>query len=140
MGHPIFVYRIASLGPLAKEIVAHGQNGKGYQKMCVGLFCFSFLHKRISRSRATLTEFVTLFHLPLCTYLPRPTDHIPISSTTSIVDLGSVSLSLLWQLRSHFQEASEMSTENYPELISRLAVVNAPSFFYIIWNWLKVSK
>jgi len=116
---PIFVYRIASLGPWVKEILAHGQSEKGYQNI------------------AALTEFMTLFHLPLCTHLPHSTQPIPISSTTSIVDLESASLGLLWQLRSHFQEASRMSTDNYPETISRLAIVNAPSFFYIIWNWLK---
>ena len=140
MGLPVFVYRIASLGPLAKEIVAHGQNGNGYQKMCVRIVLLLVSQTNYSRPSAALTEFMTLFHLPLCTYLPRPMDHIPISSTTSIVDLESVSLGLLWQLRSHFQEASQLSTDNYPETISRLAVVNAPSFFHIIWNWLKVSK
>jgi hypothetical protein len=83
---------------------------------------------------------MTLFHLPLCMHLPHPpTSHIPISSTTSIVDLESASLSLMWHLRAHFQEASQLSTANYPETIARVAIVNAPPFFYIIWNWLKAS-
>lgn len=126
--------------PLVKDILAHGQSEKGHLGVYVLLFLISYSEMNSPLCSAALTEFMTLFHLPLCTHLPHSAQHIPISSTVSIVDMESASLGLLWQLRSHFQEASQMNTNNYPETISRLAIVNAPSFFYIIWSWLKVSR
>ena len=83
---------------------------------------------------------MTRFTFPLCSHLPHATSPTPISSTTSIIDLGEVSLSSLWQLRHHLQEASSMSTANYPETIHHVAIVNSPSFFPTIWRWIKVGK
>ena len=62
----------------------------------------------------------------------------PVSSCTTIIDLDAVSLNLLWNLRSHLQEASTLATANYPETLSTIAVVNSPSFFPTVWGWIKV--
>ena len=81
---------------------------------------------------------MTRFVLPLCTYLPHESSPTPISSITTIIDLENASLRQMWNLRGHLQEASELATANYPETINTIAVVNSPSFFPVIWNWLKV--
>ena len=87
-----------------------------------------------------LYEYMTRFTFPLCTHLPHVTSPTPISSTTSIIDLGDVSLSSLWQLRHHLQEASSLSTANYPETLHHVAIVNSPSFFPTIWRWIRVGS
>ncbi|KAF9523923.1 CRAL/TRIO domain-containing protein [Crepidotus variabilis] len=118
LGIPIFVYRLASLEPLSKEIFSTPAETR---------------YIRI----AALSEHVRHFFLPLCTYLPHSSEPTPISSSISIIDLGNASFSLLWKLRSHMQEASTLTTANYPETIHTIAVVNSPSFFPTIWNWIK---
>lgn len=83
---------------------------------------------------------MTRFTFPLCSHLPHSTSPTPISSTTSIIDLGEASFSSLWRLRNHLQEASTLSTANYPETLHHIAIVNSPSFFPTIWRWIKVRN
>ena len=85
------------------------------------------------------------FTLPLCSALPHsplltspPTPPLPITATTSIIDLGGVTLGMMWSLRRHLQQASELATAYYPETLHTIAVVNAPSFFPTVWSWIKV--
>ena len=83
---------------------------------------------------------MTLFTFPLCTSLPHPSisTSTPISSTTSIIDLSTISFSSIWKLRHHLQEASRLATANYPETLGMVVVVNSPSYFPTIWGWIKV--
>jgi len=83
---------------------------------------------------------MTRFTFPLCSHLPHATSPTPISSTTTIIDLEHVSFSSMWRLRHHLQEASRLSTANYPETLHSIAIVNSPSFFPTIWNWIKVGR
>src|SRR5712671_4854205 len=91
------------------------------------------------------------FILPFCSALPHPSPPpssstessstlplTPITSTTSIIDLGGVSLGLMWSLRRHLQQASELATAHYPETLHRIAIINAPAFFPTVWSWIKV--
>lgn len=115
-GLPVYVYRLASLdAPLRKELESVPSDRR-YQRIVV------------------LYEAMTRFVLPLCSHLAAPT---PVSSVTTIIDLEQVSLSVMWSLRSHLQVASTMATANYPETLSTIAIVNSPSFFPTIWNWIK---
>ncbi|KAG2144171.1 CRAL/TRIO domain-containing protein [Suillus bovinus] len=115
-GLPVYVYRLASLdAPLRKELESVPSDRR-YQRIVV------------------LYEAMTRFVLPLCCHLAAPT---PVSSVTTIIDLEQVSLSAMWSLRSHLQVASTMATANYPETLGTIAIVNSPSFFPTIWNWIK---
>lgn len=87
-----------------------------------------------------LYEFMARFCFPLCSALPHPSNSTPISCTTSIIDLGGVSLTAMWRLRNHLQDASRLATANYPETLGAIAVVNAPSFFPTVWGWIKVRS
>ena len=107
-------------------------------------------------NRVALHELMLRFSLPFCSALPRPSPPAsstsseptpaqpqpppPITASTSIIDLGGVSLSLMWSLRRHLQQASELATAHYPETIHQIAVVNAPAFFPTIWSWIKVRR
>lgn len=115
-GLPVYVYRLASLdAPLRKELESAPPERR-YQRI------------------VALYEAMTRFVLPLCSHLAAPT---PVSSVTTIIDLEQVSLSAMWSLRSHLQVASTMATANYPETLSTITIVNSPSFFPTIWNWIK---
>jgi hypothetical protein len=115
-GLPVYVYRLASLdAPLRKDLESVPSERR-YQRI------------------VALYEVMTRFVLPLCSHLAAP---IPVSSVTTIIDLERVSLSAMWSLRSHLQVASTMATANYPETLNTIAIVNSPSFFPTIWNWIK---
>ncbi|KAH9973921.1 CRAL/TRIO domain-containing protein [Russula compacta] len=129
-GIPLYIFRLASLtGPLQKELSAVSEE------------------RRLQRIIA-LWEFMSRFILPFCSALPRPSPTSssppplsgppsPITATTSIIDLGGVSLGLMWSLRHHLQQASELATAHYPETLHRIAIVNAPAFFPTVWSWIK---
>ncbi|EKM79113.1 hypothetical protein AGABI1DRAFT_106707 [Agaricus bisporus var. burnettii JB137-S8] len=117
-GLPLYVYRLAALEPLEKELFAVPPDRR-YQCLIV------------------LYEFMARFCFPLCSALPHPSSSTPISCTTSIIDLGGVSLTAMWRLRNHLQDASRLATANYPETLGAIAVVNAPSFFPTVWGWIK---
>ncbi|KAH9480189.1 Sec14 cytosolic factor [Psilocybe cubensis] len=118
LGLPLYVYRLASLEPFQQELDALPAKTR-YERIII------------------LYEFMTRFTFPLCTHLPRATAPIPVSSTTTIIDLDNVSFGSMWRLRTHLQEASRLSTSNYPETLHHIAIVNSPSFFPTIWNWIK---
>lgn len=117
-GLPVYVFRLASLdSSLRKELDALSSERR-YQRIIV------------------LHEMMTRFSLPLCNHLPHepPT---PVSSVTTIVDLENVSLSAMWALRSHLQQASTMGTAHYPETLDTTVIVNSPAFFPTVWSWIK---
>ncbi|KDR82392.1 hypothetical protein GALMADRAFT_237674 [Galerina marginata CBS 339.88] len=118
LGLPLYVYRLASLETIQHELDAVPAETR-YNRIVV------------------LYELMTRFTFPLCSNLPRATAPIPVTSTTTIIDLESVSFSSMWKLRHHLQEASRLSTANYPETLHHIAIINSPSFFPTIWNWIK---
>ncbi|KAJ3516962.1 hypothetical protein NLJ89_g796 [Agrocybe chaxingu] len=120
LGIPLFVYRLASLEAIQHELDAISAQSR-YHRIVV------------------LYEWLIQFTFPLCSHIPRSVAPTPISSTTTIIDLENVSFGSLWRLRSHLQEASKLSTANYPETLHAIAIVNSPSFFPTIWNWIKAS-
>ncbi|KAF9479930.1 CRAL/TRIO domain-containing protein [Pholiota conissans] len=118
LGVPLFVYRLASLEPIQHELDAIPAQTR--------------YHRIVA-----LYEFMTRFTFPLCSHIPHAAAPTPISSTMTIIDLEKVSFGSMWRLRHHLQEASRLSTANYPETLHAIAVVNSPSFFPTIWNWIK---
>ncbi|KAH9923583.1 CRAL/TRIO domain-containing protein [Amylocystis lapponica] len=117
-GLPLYVYRLASLGPIQKELNAVPPERR-YQRI------------------VALYETMTCFILKLCSNLPRANAPTPVSSVTTIIDLEHVSIGTMWSLRGHLQEASTLATANYPETLATIAVVNSPSFFPTVWGWIK---
>ncbi|KAF9026093.1 CRAL/TRIO domain-containing protein [Hymenopellis radicata] len=115
-GKPLYVYHIASVRPLYDELHAVAPPRR---------------YERI----VSLYESMVNLVMPLCTHV-HPAGET-ISSSTTIIDLSSLTLGSLISLRSHLQEASKLATANYPETLHRIAVVNAPSFFPVIWGWIK---
>lgn len=104
-------------------------------------FPFPSFHSgaKTSLCSVALYEFMLRFAFPLCSHLPHPSPTTPISSAVSIIDLKDVSLGSIWSLRSHLQEASRLGTDNYPETLGTIVVVNSPAFFPTVWGWVKVG-
>ncbi|KDQ20994.1 hypothetical protein BOTBODRAFT_142375 [Botryobasidium botryosum FD-172 SS1] len=119
-GRPLSVYRIASLTPEVQKQLFATPPERRYQRIIV------------------LNEFMLKCVYPLCTIAPHEAGpSTPISSVCSIIDLDGVSFSHMWNLKTHLQQASELSTANYPETLDQTFVVNAPGFFSTIWGWIK---
>ncbi|KAG6826635.1 hypothetical protein H0H92_015052 [Tricholoma furcatifolium] len=117
-GIPLYVYRLASLAPLQKELDEVAPQRR-YQRIIA------------------LYECMVRFAFPLCSSLPHPSPSTPITSATSIIDLEHVAIGSMWHLRSHLAEASRLATANYPETLNTIVIVNSPSFFSTIWGWIK---
>ncbi|KAJ7457659.1 CRAL/TRIO domain-containing protein [Mycena galericulata] len=118
-GMPIYVYRLAALDSGIQKELGAVPAERRYQRIIV------------------LYESMVRFTMPLCTNLPHRTQ-TPITCVVTIIDLQDVAISSMWNLRSHLAESSKLATANYPETLSTIAVVNAPSFFPTIWGWIKV--
>jgi hypothetical protein len=94
----------------------------------------------ISPHSVVLYEFMLRFAFPLCSHLPHPSPTTPVSAAVSIIDLKDVSFGSIWSLRNHLQEASRLATDNYPETMGTIAIVNSPAFFPTVWGWVKVGS
>ncbi|KAF7365466.1 CRAL/TRIO domain-containing protein [Mycena venus] len=105
-------------------------NGCGYS------YCLQLNPNNIKPTSIALYEWMVRFTLPLCSFLPHPTE-TPITCVVTIIDLQDVSIGSMWTLRSHLSESAKLATANYPETLSTIAIVNAPSFFPTIWGWIK---
>ncbi|KAG9019739.1 hypothetical protein FRB90_009609 [Tulasnella sp. 427] len=120
MGYPIHVFRLASLDAKRIQSINKVPLEKRYETITV-------LHELLIRGTA-----------PLCSTLPSLSYPTPVDGTTTIVDLEGVSFSLMWNLRTHLQQASVLANANFPETMGMTWIVNAPSFFSTVWGWLKV--
>lgn len=78
----------------------------------------------------SLYENLLQFVQPLCSALSRPNPETPIVSSSNIVDISGVSLMQFWNLRSHMQDASVLSTAHYPETLDRIFVGFLPDLFF----------
>lgn len=56
-----------------------------------------------STAISVITFVLIRFLLPLCSSLERTNEEVPVSGTSSIIDVGGVGLSRFWGLRSHLQ-------------------------------------
>jgi len=99
-------------------------------------------HKTFSTSAKTLALYAVMentlnFVFPPCTALDRPERDVPVAKSTNIIDLSGVGLKQLWLLKDHIQDASVLANTHCPEILDRTFVVWAPSFFPMVWGWIK---
>ncbi|KAJ7081354.1 CRAL/TRIO domain-containing protein [Mycena belliarum] len=117
-GMPVYVYHLASLDSAVQKELNAVPAERRYQRIIA------------------LYEWMTHFIFPVCTAAPHPTQ-TPITCVVTIIDLEGISIGGMWTLRSHLAESARLATANYPETLSTIAIVNAPSFFPTIWGWIK---
>ncbi|KAK4701898.1 hypothetical protein P7C70_g4329, partial [Phenoliferia sp. Uapishka_3] len=92
--------------------------------------------ERLDVRMIALYEHMVQFVLPFCSSVPHSHQEVPISATTTIVDISDVSLSRFWALRSHMQRASNLANQNYAETLGTIYIVGAPGFFSVVWGWI----
>ncbi|KAF7357644.1 CRAL/TRIO domain-containing protein [Mycena sanguinolenta] len=102
-GMPVYVYNLASLDSAIQKELHSAPPERRYQRIIA------------------LYESMIRFNMPLCSFLPHATA-TPITSVVTIIDLGNVSISSMWTLRSHLSESAKLATANYPETLSTIAI------------------
>lgn len=154
-GVPVYVYKLSSLDSrMQKELNATSEKRR-YERI-VALWEFMRLftlplcsalphapplpatpHPHSDASTKAVDEVPAASDIATVSGVVAPSSNVPITSVFSIIDLGGVSMTTMWSLRHHLQQASELATAHYPETLHRIAVVNAPSFFGTVWGWIK---
>ncbi|KIK65947.1 hypothetical protein GYMLUDRAFT_158236, partial [Collybiopsis luxurians FD-317 M1] len=57
-----------------------------------------------------------------------------ITSAFVVIDMKVFGLGKFWQMKNIAQKVLQISQDYYPETLGRVAIINAPSTFTIIWN------
>ena len=73
-----------------------------------------------------LYENLMNFAFPLCSGMPRPYMHTPVSQSNNIVDITGVGLKQFWNLKNMLGDASQIATAYYPETLDRIFVRRLP--------------
>ncbi|KAI0112508.1 CRAL/TRIO domain protein [Nemania sp. FL0031] len=90
-----------------------------------------------SRAITTL-DYLTRFVLPLCsTMTDRPNPETPVSNAVYLVDITHVSLRQAWNIRGYAHSITGLLATCYPEVVSKIYLLNAPPSFSRIWAFIK---
>ncbi|CCM00205.1 uncharacterized protein FIBRA_02233 [Fibroporia radiculosa] len=61
-----------------------------------------------------------------------------IDGTFVIVDLKGFGLTQFWQMRNMVRDSFQMTQDNYPEMMAKFFIINAPYSFTTIWSVVKL--
>ncbi|KAJ5167654.1 SEC14 cytosolic factor [Penicillium canariense] len=86
--------------------------------------------------RASLAhDYLTRFVFPLCSMMKdRPRPGVPITSAIYLVDLRTFTMKQGWDIKNYTSDIAQLLMMGYPEIIDRLFVLNAPSYFGWMWG------
>jgi hypothetical protein len=63
------------------------------------------------------------FVLPLCSAVPnRPNPEKPITKAVYVVDISSITLKQVWDLRNWIKNTSGLLADTYPEIVDKILV------------------
>ncbi|CAI7646037.1 unnamed protein product [Penicillium glandicola] len=80
-------------------------------------------------------DYLTRFVFPLCTAMKdRPRPSVPTTSATYLVDLSTFTMKQGWDIKNYTSDIGQLLMMGYPEIIDRLFVLNAPSYFGWMWG------
>ncbi|KAJ4290190.1 hypothetical protein N0V90_010405 [Kalmusia sp. IMI 367209] len=82
-------------------------------------------------------DFLTRFVLPLADKIKGDTADGPVINCLYLVDASSLGFKQAWGVKKYAQETSRILATSYPEVLSRVFVMNAPAFFPAAWKWIK---
>ncbi|GJJ15655.1 hypothetical protein Clacol_009933 [Clathrus columnatus] len=131
-GHPI---NIQSFGGLDVNTCTFAFSQKGME--VVSILLYTVLQKvdgdRQWKAFLTNCDVATREIFPACSRAKGS----PISSSFCIVDLKGFGLQKFWSAKSHLRAGFQIAQDYYPEAMARLAIINAPASFTIIWAAVK---
>ncbi|KAJ4350168.1 uncharacterized protein N0V89_008789 [Didymosphaeria variabile] len=82
-------------------------------------------------------DFLTRFVLPLADEVKGDTKDGPVINCLYLIDASSLGIKQAWGVKKYAQETSGILAGSYPEVLSRVFVINAPAFFPAAWKWIK---
>ncbi|PWN31428.1 CRAL/TRIO domain-containing protein [Meira miltonrushii] len=128
-GAPLFVYRPGSLGKQLSEINATTPQRR--------LELISILSECLLKLYLPMSADLYARETTQTAEQQEQDDKPTIENVTTIVDFDGMSLGLLWKLRNHLGQASQLNSSFFPETLGKTALVNVPSFFTTYWNFIK---
>ena len=135
----ILEYKFTELNEL-RRVYPHGYHGidregrplyiERYYKMDSEKIFNITTHERVTKYWVKMYEQLMYMKFPAC-----PPG---VSQTCVILDLSGVRLSMLdGKAREFIKIAAKISSDNYPEILGQMFVVNVPSFFSVMWSIIK---
>ncbi|KAL8688266.1 MAG: hypothetical protein Q9224_004928 [Gallowayella concinna] len=80
-------------------------------------------------------DSLTRFVMPLCSGAAGGPD--PVHKTLQLVDITGIGVRQVWNMRAYCQDLAALLAGNYPEILDRVFIIGAPSYFSTIWGWIK---
>lgn len=130
-GLPIYVYRLADLDSTIQKEISSTPSERRYERI---IALHEYMFQGIVNLCAALSKDAYKEN-PEAASQMRTREQL--CSVTTIIDLSEASLTQMWAMRNHLQQASVLATANYPETIDSIFVVNSPSFFPTVWGWIQ---
>lgn len=86
----------------------------------------------------TSLDYLTRFVLPLCSAVTdRPNPEKAISNAVYLIDITDLTLRQTWGIRRYAQSVTGLLATCYPEVVDKIYILNAPSYFSRIWAFIK---
>ncbi|KAJ6016167.1 SEC14 cytosolic factor [Penicillium herquei] len=83
-------------------------------------------------------DYLTRFVFPLCTSMKdRPRPNVPITSAMYLVDISTFTMKQGWDVKNYTSDIAQLLKTGYPEILDRIFVLNAPSYFGWMWGIMK---
>ncbi|KAJ5621611.1 SEC14 cytosolic factor [Penicillium herquei] len=83
-------------------------------------------------------DYLTRFVFPLCTAMKdRPQPDVPITGAVYLVDIRNVTMKQVWDVKNYTTDITQLLMTGYPEILSRVFILNAPSYFGWMWSIMK---
>ncbi|KAK2768506.1 hypothetical protein FQN54_000361 [Arachnomyces sp. PD_36] len=80
-------------------------------------------------------DYLTRFVFPLCTAMQdRPKPTVPITRSLYLIDLATFTMKQGWDVKNWTSDIGQLLMTGYPEIIDRILVLNAPSYFAMMWG------
>ncbi|KAJ5733774.1 SEC14 cytosolic factor [Penicillium malachiteum] len=83
-------------------------------------------------------DYLTRFVFPLCTAMKdRPRPNVPITSAVYLVDISTMTMNQVWDIKNYTSDIAQLLMTGYPEILGRIFVLNAPTYFGWMWSIMK---
>ncbi|KAJ5707618.1 SEC14 cytosolic factor [Penicillium malachiteum] len=83
-------------------------------------------------------DYLTRFAFPLCTAMKdRPRPDVPITGAVYLVDIRNITMKQVWDVKNYTTDIAQLLMTGYPEILGRVFILNAPSYFGWMWSIMK---
>ncbi|KAL2808897.1 CRAL-TRIO domain-containing protein [Aspergillus granulosus] len=125
-GRPIFIFDFAYLNQAVLSSYEDNRKGSGSSSTQATLQ---------QREASVALDSITRFILPLCSAIKdRPDPATPIISGIFLIDLSTFTLKSGWNVKNYTQDISGLVATGYPEIVDQVFILNAPSYFTMMWG------